>query len=45
MAAVLGDADPKLKSQLYEEMGISVTYDHLTRTASACAKVSVGGGT
>jgi site-specific DNA recombinase len=45
IAAVLADADPKLKSQLYEELGISVTYDHANRTATACAKVSVGGGT
>ena len=44
-AAVLADADPKLKSQLYADLGISVTYDHMTRTATACAKVSVGGGT
>jgi site-specific DNA recombinase len=45
VASVLADADPALKSQLYEELGISVTYDHATRTATACAKVSVGGGT
>jgi hypothetical protein len=41
--AVLGDADPKLKSQLYKELGIGVTYDHTTRTVTAWAKVSVGG--
>lgn len=45
VARVLADADPALKSKLYEELGVSVTYDHVTRTASACAKVSVGGGT
>jgi DNA invertase Pin-like site-specific DNA recombinase len=39
-AAVLADADPKLKSEVYAELGISVTYDHTTRTATACAKVS-----
>ncbi len=45
IAAVLADADLKLKSRLYEELGISVTYDATTRTATACAKVCVGGGT
>ena len=43
IASALADADPKLKSRLYEELGVSVTYDHATRTVTAGAKVSVGG--
>ena len=45
IAAVLEEADPKLKSQLYEELGIGVTYDPKTRTATAWAKFCVGGPT
>jgi hypothetical protein len=45
LAAVLEDADPRFKSQLCDELGISVRYDPTTRTVSAWATVSVGGGT
>ena len=45
VAAVLADADPKLKAQLYEDLGIDVRYDPAERTATACATVRVGGGT
>jgi site-specific DNA recombinase len=52
IAAVLATADPKLKTEVYEELGISVTYDPTRRVAKlesrpqvAWAKVSVGGGT
>jgi hypothetical protein len=34
MATVLTSADPKLKAQFYDELGISVTYDPRRRTAS-----------
>jgi hypothetical protein len=40
----LADADSKLKSKLYEELGMRITYDHATRIVIAGAKVSVGGG-
>lgn len=43
IARALGDADSKVKSQLYEELGITISYDHTTRTVTAGAKVSVGG--
>ena len=49
--AVLADSDPKLKTQLYDELGITVRYDPSTRIVVvqsspqiACATVSVGGG-
>jgi hypothetical protein len=42
-AEALADSDPKLKSQLYEELDISVTHDHTTRTVTTSVKVSVGG--
>ncbi len=45
VAKALCDTDPKIKSRLYEELCISVIYDHTTRTVTAGAKVSVGGGT
>ena len=52
ITAALADADPKLKAQLYEELGISVVYDparhvaHIeSRPANPWATVSVGGGT
>ena len=52
IASVLADADPKLKAQLYDELGITVRYDPSTRVVLAqsrpqiaCATVSVGGGT
>ena len=48
----LADADPKLKAQVYEDLGITVTYDptrHVarieSRPANPWATVSVGGGT
>jgi hypothetical protein len=51
-ATVLTTADPKLKTKLYDEFGISVTYDPTRRTAriesrpeTPWARVSVGGGT
>ena len=51
ISSVLADADPKLKAQLYEELGITVRYDPSTRIVVAqsrpeiaCANVSVGGG-
>lgn len=49
-ATVLTTADPKLKTQLYDELGISVTYDPTRRTAriesrpeTPMSRVSVGG--
>ena len=45
VVSVLAEADPKLKAQLYEELGVSVTSYHKTRTATACATVRVGGAT
>lgn len=52
IASVLADADPKLKAQVYEELGITVTYDPCRRVAKLesrpskpWATVSVGGGT
>ena len=51
IAEALSDADPKLKAQVYEELGISVTYDPVrhvarleSRPESPWATVSVGGG-
>ena len=48
----LADADPKLKAQVYEDLGITVTYDptrHVarieSRPANPWATVSVGGST
>ena len=50
ISSVLADADPKLKTQLYDELGITVRYDPSTRIVAAqagqqiaCATVSVGG--
>jgi hypothetical protein len=43
--SVLTGADPKLKAQLYDELGISVRYAPSDRLVSACATVRVGGGT
>jgi site-specific DNA recombinase len=52
ITSLLAHADPKLKAQLYEELGISVRYDptkHVarieSRPANPWARVSVGGGT
>jgi hypothetical protein len=52
IASALADADPKLKQQVYEELGVTVTYDPDRRVAKlescpqiAWAKVCVGGGT
>ncbi len=52
ITAVLAEADPKLKAEVYAELGVSVEYDpalHLvTATASpdgACTTDRVGGGT
>jgi hypothetical protein len=51
VAGALAEADPKLKAQVYEELGVTVTYDPDRRVAKlesrpqiAWAKVSVGGG-
>ena len=52
IVAALADADPKLKAEVYEELGITVTYKpnrHValieSRPANPWATVSVGGGT
>ena len=51
IASVLATADPKLKAEAYAELGISVTFDPVTRIVSAesrpegaCRAESVGGG-
>jgi hypothetical protein len=51
IAVVLATADPKLKAEIYEELGITVKYDPTrrlvsveSRPPSACTTVSVGGG-
>ncbi len=50
IATVLADADPKVKAQLYDELGVTVTYDPVKEVVSveslpaAWATVSVGGG-
>ena len=41
--SVLADADPKLKAQLYNELGISVRYTPIARMATANTTVRVGG--
>jgi site-specific DNA recombinase len=50
IAAVLATADPKLKAEVYCELGISVTYDHdrrvmrlESRPETPWARVRVGG--
>ena len=52
IAGALANADPKLKAQVYDELGIRVTYDPTRRVAriesrpeSPWATVRVGGGT
>jgi site-specific DNA recombinase len=52
IAAVLATADPKLKAEAYAELGISVTFDPVTRIVAAesrpegaCTTECVGGGT
>jgi hypothetical protein len=52
IVSVLADADPKLKAEAYAELGISVTFDPVTRMisaesrpAGACRTERVGGGT
>ncbi len=52
IAAVLSTADPKLKAEVYNELGISLICDHdrrvirfESRPESPWARVSVGGGT
>jgi site-specific DNA recombinase len=52
VVAVLATADPKLKAEVYEELGVSVTYDPTrnvakleSRPATPWARVRVGGGT
>lgn len=52
IVGALADADPKLRAEVYEELGISVTYDPNrrvarieSRPANPWATVSVGGGT
>jgi hypothetical protein len=49
---VVATADPKLKAEVYEEMGFAVKYDPRrrlvsveSRPPSACRTVGVGGGT
>lgn len=49
IASVLATADPKLKAEVYAELGVSVAYDHerrlvtvKARPESACAKRRVG---
>jgi site-specific DNA recombinase len=48
--ALLGRADPKIKAQVYAELGIAVTYDPHRKVAKvrarpACSTERVGGGT
>ena len=38
IAAVMADAEPKLKTQLYEELGLSVTYDHNKDRQRVCTE-------
>jgi hypothetical protein len=52
IVSVLADADPKLKAEAYAELGVSVTFDPVTRMISAesrpvgaCRTERVGGGT
>ncbi len=52
IAATLAEADPKLKAEVYEELGVTVTYDPTRRVAklgsfprAAWGAVCVGGGT
>lgn len=52
IASVLATADPKIKAEVYEELGISVTYDPTrnvarieSRPETPWARVCVGGGT
>lgn len=52
IAGALANADPKLKAQVYEELGVRVTYDPTRRVAriesrpeNPWATVRVGGGT
>ena len=49
VASVLATADPKLKAEVYVELGVSVAYDHErrvitveTRPKGACANGRVG---
>jgi hypothetical protein len=49
IASVLATADPKLKAEVYAELGVRVAYDHERRVvkvearpANACAKGRVG---
>ena len=51
IASVLATADPKLKAEVYAELGISVTFDPVTRMVAAesrpegaCRADRVGGG-
>jgi hypothetical protein len=37
IASVLADADPKLKAEVYAELGVAVTYDHKRRLVSVTA--------
>jgi site-specific DNA recombinase len=51
IAQVLATADPKLKAEVYSELGIEITYNHVARLVSvtagpnACATERVGEGT
>jgi hypothetical protein len=48
IAATLRKADPKLKAEVYEELGVRVTYDPHRRlvsvSAGPCTTARVGGG-
>jgi site-specific DNA recombinase len=49
VARKLAIADPKLKAEVYRELGIKLTYDpknrHVKATASPCSTACVGEGT
>lgn len=50
LAAVIEDADPKLKAKVYADLGIRLVYRPADRVlaveaAPACATARVGGGT
>ena len=52
ITVVLAEADPKLKAEVYAELGVAVEYDPALRLVTAtaipgvaCTTASVGGGT
>ncbi len=49
ITAVLGTAEPRLKAEVYAELGLTVSYDPASRMVAAearpCATERVGGGT